>query len=168
MASFQSTVNFRFTGGVPGEKATDAPSRTTPWRLSAQTAQPNYFGYGYTYSADSAVTNGSQGAHVAAIGGTGAFAGILVNPKAHVLYGANGDPLAPALFLPAGSEAELATKGDYFVNFSTAVTYGDAVYFDQTTGALFNATGAGRTLIPNAIVQMTTGAAGVSIVSLNQ
>lgn len=165
--SFQSSVGFRYVQGMAGEQAFDTPIVAKPWRLSSQTAVANTFGKAFTASADEAVINGEVSTGVATVGGTGAFAGLLINPKNHALYGTtSGGPLAPSLDLPANSVAQLATKGQWFVSPIVAVAYGDPVYFNQTDGTLTNAAGAGYTLIANAKFVHTTTAAGTTVVDL--
>lgn len=166
--TFQSTVGFRYTTGFVGEAQADVPSKVRAWRLSAQTAVANTVGKAFTYSADAAPLQGNQGSMLAAVGGAGAFAGILVHPKHYALNGtAAGGPLAASLDLPPSSEAELMTMGNVIVNFTTAVTYGDPVYFIPATGVLTNVV-TGNTLIANARVLTTTTGAGLAVISLDE
>lgn len=63
--------------------------------------------------------------------------------------------------------ARVMTKGPIFVNSAEAVTAGNGVFVDNTTGALYNATAAGRTQLPNAVWDTTTSAAGLAVVALD-
>ena len=166
--AFQSTVGFRYTTGFLGEALADVPHKARAWRLSAQTAVANTVGKAFTASADAIPVQGNQGSIVAEVGGTGAFAGILIHPKHYALYGtATGGPLAPTLDLPANSEVELMTMGNVVVTFPAAVTYGSPVYFVNATGVLGAGTAAvGQTQIAGAKVLTTTTAAGLAAISL--
>lgn len=166
--TFQSTVNFRYTTGFVGEAQADVPTKARPWRLSAQTAVPNTVGKAFTYSADAVPVQGNQGSMTATVGGTGAFAGILIHPKHYALYGtAAGGPLAPTLDLPPSSEVELLTMGNVIVLLPAAAAYGDLVWFDQATGSIGSGTaGVGQTQIAGAKVLTTISAAGPAVISL--
>lgn len=129
---FQSTVNFLPGFGVQGEQYDDGPVRCEPFIL---TSTPNLNIFGYAFS----VT--SQGnAQVGNPGGTGIFAGYLVNPKNSALYGAGGNTLAPTLVLPDGSEGQLLNLGSIVVSLPLPnpgqINIGDLVIYDNVTGAL--------------------------------
>jgi hypothetical protein len=170
--SFQSVIRFRQTDGFLGQTIRDVPSVVKVWRLSEQATVPNVFGRAYTnVIAEFPGQNGLPSIPVAEIGAADVankFAGILCNPEQHALAGSTAGTLAPSLELPANTAAQLMTKGEVVVSFSTPVVYGDPVYFDDTTGALFNAAATGRTLIANAKVERTTTAAGLTPISLGE
>ncbi len=138
MSEFQSTVNIYNALGIVGEVAFDGPIRAGSYNLySAGVA--NKVGYAYT------VTNGinpdpsknSGNAGSAQVGGTGVFAGILVNPKEYALRGTlAGGPLAASLDLPDYSIGDLLTMGEVFVNLPGGASVGDLVTYDPLTGAL--------------------------------
>lgn len=167
--ALQSSVNTFYTTGFVGEIIKDGPLRATTWDLNGQTTNPNQIGYAFTATSTSGV---------AQVGGTGAFAGILVNPKDYALFGTQaGGTLAPSIILPPYyTGAQLLTMGIIVCNFTTAVSYGDPVYFapDNTdsdlVGGLYNAdrTTPGRKLIPNARIISTTTAAGLAVVAFTQ
>ena len=165
--SFQTTVGFRNTSGFLGQIIREVPSIVKVWRLSSQTAVVNTFGKAFTASPEVVTTPemGLQAIKVAAVGGTAAFAGILVNPSEFANSGSAAGTLAPNLNLPAYSRAELMTEGEAVVSFATAVAYGDGVAFDPATGALV-APGAGMTTIVGAMVTNATTAAGLTTISL--
>lgn len=165
---FQSTVGFRNTAGFLGQIIREVPHVVKIWRLNGQTAIANTFGKAFTYSADDVqVPNtGLQAIQVAVVGGTGAFAGILVNPAEFASNGtAAGGSLAPTMDLAPYSRAELMTEGTCVVSFPAAVAYGTGVAFDPATGSLV-APGVGMTTIVGAKVTNTTTAAGLTTISL--
>ena len=84
---FQTSVNQYQVIGVPGEFADDSPSRVAPYScLANESAQPTV-GYAFTQgSAD----------NEAKVGGTGAFLGVLVEPKQY----ANFANLSASLAVP--------------------------------------------------------------------
>jgi hypothetical protein len=121
---FQAAVNLYRGFGIVGEKFSDAPAIATSYILNG--TQPNQFGNAFTLV--------SEG--VAQAGGDGVFVGILVNPKAHILTGTAGDPLAPSLILPNQTQADLATRGQYIDTLSNAGNIGDLVAYSTTDGSL--------------------------------
>lgn len=123
--------------GIPGEQAFDGPVRALTALLDTETESNNVFGRAFTYS-DEAVESVQAG-------GTGLFAGLLINPKAYLLdveYARNG------------TQAELGFMGEWYVQLTTTGgTIGDPIYFVNETGELGHGTaGAGQTQIPNAVI----------------
>jgi hypothetical protein len=162
--AFQSTVNYQFSAGNLGEIIQSGPTRAQSFRLNSQTTNPNIIGLAYTYAADATPQGGNPGSMVCQVGGTGAFAGILVMPKDYALYGTTGNTLGATITMPANSQVQLMTMGIIVCQFTTAVSYGDPVYFatDNTNGdvvgGLYKTTAANRVLIPNARIISTTSA----------
>ena len=156
--AFQSSVNLYRGFGIVGEKFSDAPAVATTYNLTTAGA----FGLAFTSTAEGD----------AALGGTGVFAGLLVNPKAHILTGTAGDPLAPSNVLPANTVATLATKGQYIVTLTSAGAPGDIIEFNQTTGKLDalapgTAASTGCTIIEGATVYKFNAAAnGLAVINL--
>jgi hypothetical protein len=150
--------------GIPGEKAYDGPSRCFPWTL-VSTPQLNIVGA-------TAYTEVSEG--VAMAGGTGTFAGILVDPKAYAAfnYGGPEGALLPTMQLPDGTIGQLMTMGIYFVVLVTAGNIGDQVIYNTTTGVLDRVAfggspGTGNAAVPNArIILRASAANGLAIVQL--
>lgn len=128
--AFQSTVNFRQSWGVVGELMFDGPVRCQPAVLDTTDPDttPNYIGYAYTFTEEGKVE----------VGGTGAFAGILVNPKVYANSGtAAGGTLAASMELPNNVIAEFLNMGSILVDLSDgAASIGDQVVYNTTTGAL--------------------------------
>lgn len=94
-------------------------------------------------------------------GGTGVFAGILVNPKVY----ANSRNLNPSYELEDGTIAEFATMGHIIVEVETAVTIGQVAIYNNATGkvASMNSGGsapAGYTALPNSKFVLVNSAAG--------
>lgn len=161
--TFQSTVNKTLAFGIPGEFYADGPTRVTVGRLNSGDAKNNVFGRAFTWDGDDA----------AGAGGTGSFAGIMVNPKAYPLFGNSTNPLAPSLALPNGLDVEFCTMGILIVTFSASASIGQKVVYDTATGVLstVNATvtdaGTGRAFVPNAFVShFLTAGAGPAVITL--
>lgn len=137
VASFQSNVNIWSAAGVPGDLAFDGPIRSAPHNLYSA-GVPNIVGYAFTKttSANPDPTAAAANAGTAQVGGTGAFAGILVNSKEYASYGTVGGPLNPTLALPDYSIGELMTMGFIWVNLPGPAETGYLVEYDPATGAL--------------------------------
>lgn len=135
--NFQSTVNIWSAPGFIGDMAYDGPLRATPYNLYSA-GVPNLVGNAYTVSsgANPDSTTNSAIAGTATVGGTGVFAGILVNSKDYASYGTTGGPLNPTITLPDYSIGQLATMGFYFVNLPGPANVGDLVTYDPLTGNL--------------------------------
>ena len=140
MLLFQSTVNIWSAAGVVGELAFDGPMRAFPYNLFSS-GTPNLVGNAYTVTSGGNPEpsgNKRSWAGTATVGGTGVFAGILVNPKDYASYGTTGanGPLAPTLVLPDYSIGQLAITGEYWVNLPGPANIGDLVTYDPLTGNL--------------------------------
>jgi hypothetical protein len=136
-ATFQSAINIYNTPGIVGDLAFTGPTRAKPCNLySAGT--PNIIGYAFTKTngANPDNTTGSPNAGAATVGGTGAFAGILINSKEYTSFGTSGAPLNPTLALPDYSIGELATMGEYWINVDNQPNITDRVTFDPSDGSL--------------------------------
>jgi hypothetical protein len=123
--SFQTTISSSQAFGVKGELILSSPIRATPYNL-VSTPNLNTVGNAFTVS--------SEG--VATVGGTGVFAGILVNPKHYATSGTVSGTLEPTMVLPDNSIGELLTMGDIVAYINSAAAIGDNVVYDTTTGAL--------------------------------
>jgi len=136
--TFQSTVNIFNAIGVVGDLAFSGPIRAIPYNLNSDTGYPNVIGRAFTVLTGGVPTptGAAPNAGSARAGGTGPFAGILVNPKAYVTAGTGGNALAPTLTLPDNAVGELLQMGEIFVAFPGAAAIGDKVFFDNTTGEL--------------------------------
>lgn len=136
--SLQSTVNIYNALGIVGDLAFDGPVRAVPYNL-VSTPQVNTIGCAFTISSGGnpePTTAAAPNAGTAQVGGTGVFAGILVNPKAYVTAGTGGNALAATLALPDNSVGELLQMGEIFFAAPAACNVGDVVYYDNTTGVL--------------------------------
>lgn len=132
-----NSVANEIVSGIPGELAFDGPTRALAALIVSGTEANNVFGRAFTY-ADEAI-------ETVQAGGTGGFAGIMINPKAYALetdYARNS------------TAGEFLFMGEVYVELATTgATIGDLVYFTNATGALGHGTaGAGQTQIPNAVV----------------
>lgn len=139
VAAFQSTVNIWSAAGVVGELAFDGPLRAAPFNLFSN-GVPNLVGNAYTVTsgANPDPVPGSGVAGTAQVGGTGGFAGILINPKDYASYGTTGlnGPLNPTMVLPDYSIGQLAIMGQFWVNLPGPANIGDLVTYDPLTGNL--------------------------------
>lgn len=123
---FQSTVSLKQGFGVVGELMLDGPVRAAPCTLESADAAYNVVGRAFTVK--------SEG--VAAAGGTGEFAGILVNPKHYASYGTAAGTLAPTLTLANNALGECLNMGEIIVALPGAAAIGDKVTYNTTTGVL--------------------------------
>jgi hypothetical protein len=139
VASFQSTVNIWSAAGVVGELAFDGPLRVAPYNLFSN-GVPNLVGNAFTVTGggNPDPSGNSALAGTAQVGGSGLFAGILVNPKEYASYGTTGTngPLNPTMVLPDYSIGSLATMGFFWVNLPGPANVGDLVTYDPLNGNL--------------------------------
>lgn len=129
--SLQQSVEFQTGFGVVGEFYDNSPSIVAPWLIESPNAANNVFGRAFTATSGT-VDNTAQAGRSA----FGLFAGILIAPKDHALYGVPGNPLAPSLTLPNNVTAQLATMGHIIVTLANPAKIGDRIIYDNTTGVL--------------------------------
>lgn len=162
--AFQSAVYLQQGFGVPGELFNDSPYRSQSYILNTAD-HPEYNIVGAT-----CCTITSQGN--AEAGGTGIFAGFIVDPKVYALQGTvAGGSLAPTLTIPNYTQVELLTMGSIVVTLPGAAAIGDVVIFNQTTGAISTQTPS--TALPsgysfaNAVVDyFTVAGAGLAVITV--
>jgi hypothetical protein len=146
MPDLQTSVTIFNALGIPGDLAFDGPIRAKPYNLySAGVA--NVIGHAFTVTAGGNPNPASAAGNAgnAKVGGTGVFAGILVNPKEYPLRGTTtGGPLAASLVLPDYSIGDLLSMGEIFVNLPGPAETGDLLTYDIVTGAIDSVT-------PNAV-----------------
>lgn len=135
--AIQTAVSNTIISGIPGEISHDGPTRVLTATLNTATEANNVFGYAFTYD-DEAIESVEAG-------GTGLFAGIMINPKANAINSA---------YARNASVGEFLFMGEVYVALTTTgATIGDLVYFVNATGALGHGTaGAGQTQIAGAVV----------------
>lgn len=119
----QSSVLTTQGFGVVGELFSDGPKRAKSYILGSAS---NTIGYAYTVSSEGNVV----------VGGTGVFAGILVNPKSYATSGTSSGTLEPTLVLPQYTQGELLQMGEIVISLPAAAAIGDKIVYDTTTGAL--------------------------------
>lgn len=131
MTGPQGSVAINMAFGVIGEIFLGGPTRAQPIIIDSDgvTNGPNRVGRVFTLVA------GSDGHAI--VGGSGALAGILANPKVYPGLGVSGDPLGASLDLPqyAKGEAVYDTTG-IIVALGAAANVGDEVYYDTTSGVI--------------------------------
>ena len=145
----QTAVIAKLANGVVGERYDDTPFIIDSYLLSGT----GTIGYVTTVSSEGVV----------AVGGTGAFAGIICNPKQYVT-----DGLGATNNVIAGTQVAVGKKGRYWLDLNGAAVIGDGVYFVDATGALgAGAAGVGQTQIVGAeVVLYTVAANGLAVVEI--
>lgn len=169
--AFQSAVRTDVGFGVIGEPFLNGPTVATPVKIYTADATKNVVGRAFTYS-NGADSSGDAATVVA--GGTGAFAGILANPKIYATAGTSaGGTLAPTLTLPNYSIGEVVSQtAGIVVTLGGAADVGYWVEFVQATGVL-NAiaagatVGSGSTIIKGARIERYDVSSGLAVMSLN-
>lgn len=127
--TFQTAVELAQGAGVVGELAFDGPMRGISAILASADAADNVIGRAFCYVAGSETE--------VEAGGTGAFCGILANPKEYALNGtAAGGSLAASLTLPNAVNGDFLSMAIMFVLLPAAAAIGDLVLFDAD-GDLF-------------------------------
>jgi len=164
--SFQTTVRSDQASFIIGEILYDGPVRARNMIVDSNGATPNTVGFAYTRIA------GRDDACAAGSAGGGAFAGILVNPKAYASEGGSAGALSPTLDIADNVEGELMTMGTIPVNLSIVGTgaIGEGVFYVDATGALGSGVaGGGQTQIANAKIDYKTVAGvGPAIITLTE
>lgn len=144
--AFPSSVINDLRSGIPGEIAFDAPYTGITAVVNTTTEANNVFGRAFTYRDESVES--------VQAGGSGLFAGIMVNPKAFAQQNVSTD-LSGGDKIANGNPSEFLVEGEVYVLLSagTAVTIGDPVYFVNASGTLGAGTAAaGQTQIAGATV----------------
>lgn len=132
-----TSVKTQLISGIPGEIAFDGPTRVITALINSASEANNVFGRAFTYVDEAIETVGA--------GGTGEFAGILINPKAYGV-GANGVAVN-------WKSAEFLQMGEVYAVADVAGTIGDPVFFVNATGVIgIGTAGAGQTQIAGAKV----------------
>lgn len=122
MANFQNKVNLVPAVGLPGAYAAVNPIVSTAKGYIAKVNVP-VGGFCWEDATDAGQVNPS---------GSGAPLGFVAREVAYVL---NTD--ADAInYVPAGGNVSVQKKGDFFVQAAVAVTKGQKVFADTTTGAV--------------------------------
>ena len=170
MALPQTQVNYQLAPGVPGEVAYDAPVNAQVRRLNSS-GQAQIIGYAYTESGQTYDgEGGSENNITAQVGGTGMFAGILIQPKAYSSTGGSGGPTTDTYQLPDNSIGELLRNGSVFVSLGNAANIGDDVLFNQTTGAITsqsqNASFTGAIAVTTGVLTVSAMAAGSPLIGI--
>ena len=181
--AFQKNVGADIAWGIPGELGLGFPPDVraepvslnatfngasgvaTPYGRAMTKANPPELGYGTTPSH----------ATIAQFGGTGAFLGLLANPKAGVAYTALGD--APSIEKGAALEVVSETHGIWALLTSSG-NVGDGVAFltattDPTIAGTLKAAPAqvapaGHRLIPGARIVRFDVNTGLALIALQQ
>ena len=164
MTGFQQVVNVQLGFGIQGALYDDGPIRSAPYELVSASAAYNIIGAtAYTVTSGDPGNNASSA--IAAAGGTGVFAGILMNSKLYATSGTSAGALNPTMTLPNYTIAELLTLGDIIVALPGPAGIGDLVGYDVTTGAISTYPAVTKF---TAAMTGTTGVLTVSAVSVGQ
>lgn len=115
-----NTARIALLSGFPGNISHDGPTRAASCVLKSGTEANNVFGRAFTYD--------DTGKETVQAGGTGTFAGIMINPKAYAIdteYAVNG------------TVAEFLTMGEVYVEIKgDSPDIGSKVYFIPATGEI--------------------------------
>ena len=163
--AFPSSVISDLVSGIPGEIAFDAPYTGITAIVDTTTEANNVFGRAFTYKTESVES--------VQAGGTGLFAGLMVNPKAHAIntLAATTDPVSN------GRVAEFLVEGEVYGLVSgptpgiasIAVTAGGADYATAPTVVITGGGGSGATatatVAGGAVTGVTVTAAGSGFTS---
>ncbi|MEX9216289.1 hypothetical protein AB7W40_19745 [Providencia rettgeri] len=115
-----NSVSKGLSSGVIGEISHASPIRATAAILSSPDETQNIFGRAYTYKDDTVES--------VQAGGSGAFAGLMMNPKAYRIE---------SEFVRNGTQGEFLTMGEMFVELTDGVGKINAyVVFDEADGTL--------------------------------
>lgn len=145
--------------GAKGNSIALATSNSSAITVGASLSGGADYTAGDNATIGNAFTVVSKNPDIAIMGGTGAFAGIFVNPDQEVVY----KGLTPTLQVPDGVTGELCVSGYIWVALSNASNVGDTIYYTNATGALSSGTASsGQTQIKGAKVEVG-GAAGTPV-----
>lgn len=145
--------------GVKGNSIALATSNSSAITVGASLSGGADYVAGNNATIGNAFTVVPKNPDIAIMGGTGAFAGIFVNPDQEVVY--NG--LTPTLQVPDGVTGELCVSGYIWVALSNESDVGAAIYYTNATGALGAGPASdGQTQIKGAKVEVG-GAAGAPV-----
>ena len=128
MAEFQNNVYIKQATGIPGAYATVNPTVSTPLGYIAKVAVP-VGGFCWEDTTNEGMVNPS---------GSGAPLGFVVRNYSYSVIGDTNS-------IPAGGNVNVAVEGDFFVQPAAAVTKGQKVFANLTTGAVSGGT-AGATV----------------------
>ncbi len=124
---------------TPGDMAFDAPMNATSYNLFSS-GTPNIVGNAFTLGSPAGANPntvlGSPNAGTAQVGGTGTFAGILINSKQYVNFGTAGNPLAPTITLPDYEWGSICYFGQVWVSIDNLPNIGDLPTYNPATGAI--------------------------------
>lgn len=154
-------------GGVSGNALLLAKSGTN-LAVSGTNMTGGVDAYANSATVGRAFSYDSTDKSLAVQGGTGIFAGILVNPKVYTHSG-----LDATLVVENGKTGELCTFGRIVIKPANSAVVGYSAYRDDSTGAIsaYSGTGSqsGKTLIPNSqfILVDSTSPNGLAVLSIN-
>lgn len=156
--AFQSTIAVAQGYGVIGESQFSGPRRAQPGVVKGTAAN---IVVGRAFTIDAADGQFQPG-------GSGAYGGILSNPKALQSIGTSaGGPLAPTLVVPAGTVGEFATLDELLVLLAGACAIGDKVAFKISDGTLAaypaQSTYSGVIAVTSGILTVSSASAGANL-----
>lgn len=129
MADFQTAVNITPAKGIPGGDAGINPILSAPFNYLAK--ENVVIGQFVWDNGDGTVSGTTSTATALPVG----FAHLdRINTAVNLTA-------APTLAIPAGGTVEVVAGGDFYAIASAAVTKGQTVYADTTTGKLYGTTG---------------------------
>lgn len=151
--ALQKTVTTKLANGIVGEFYDDSVKKVDSYILDSLT-KTNKVGLAYTV----------KSLEKAEVGGTGKFAGILVNPKQYVNYQIT---LGATDEVKDGIQASISKTGRIWVDLGATAAIGAKVYYINATGVLGVGTATtGQTQIPNCEVIYPADANGLAVIEL--
>lgn len=129
MADFQNAVNIAPGKGIPGGTASLNPILTAPFNYQAKA---NVTIGSFVWDNGDGTVSGTTSTNTAIPVGFAHLYRIYTLPT--ITAGAS-------LSVPAGATVEVVTGGDFYAVAASAVTAGQPVWVDTTTGKLYGATG---------------------------
>jgi hypothetical protein len=155
MAGVQTAVNQFMPLGIPGDVVTDHPSSVMTRTLDSNSVAQT-FGYAFTESA----TDG-----YAQVGGTGAFAGILIQPRTHASSGAidGSDALGVRFSLADEKVGQLLRMGAVNVQFGEQL--GTLTASQSTTTLTVTAVSTGLKLGIGTVIKNAAGSSTIGVIT---
>ena len=146
---YQQSVTLYNKAAIPGDRANQQPTIYAPINFTAGEGV-NVGGFVWRDTTDENKVNGS---------GTGAPLGFMERVQNFPNYTLNSDG---TLAVPENSEVNVAIQGDFFVVADAAVSVGDTVYADTTTGAVTFTSG--DDTVDTGFKAFTSGASGDMVI----
>jgi len=124
----QTEILNQLAYGNPGDFFDNSPRRALSYIIESADPLNNVFARVFTH------TTGQE--DLVEAGGTGVFAGFLVNNKEHVLEGAATGTLDPRNYLKNGTVASMCKMGTIYAKIPAPAVVGETVLYLEADGSL--------------------------------